>query len=783
MVRSKPLPSEVLDYPYTGSGTVEDPYVCEFVPDDPESPLKWMISLRWTIAMAAAGSVFVVSVCSSTYTCAEAGLAAEFGVSKSVATRGISLFLVGYIVGLMIWGLMSEVYGHRNLTVATLALLGAFNLGASESHTLPDLLTCRFLGSIFGSSPMTIASGTVVELFTAEERGVPIAIFAAGPPSWAPWWVLLLVDLRASPGTVSIGEAVILSTLPPVISYALGKLLAPAILALLNTSPVTALLTWMVDQYETKDKTNVIGPEVPDGFRTPWSDKETTEVADVGLYRLCSSCQQLDLGLLGMRADGGFVRSDSVKVLLGHGLGGVRSGRQSCDFCSLIWRSLFHRNKLANEWEYPDDTVITLELSSFSSPWGKLDNNVGHRVQAEEYKQSYVVNKITTRLQPIGDSSSFENFAAPLGQILIYTRPEKLEAFDVERWWSQLILRYADTKLSFDEDRLPAIASIAKEMAQAHELTYVAGLYAEMLPQCLVWAAAATGCHRDINPSYLGYFDHPEIDGDTEPLRRPNVNPSQRASSWTWAHWEGPIANMQLNQFAKFVGHMGGIKVIKQGDEHSHHQSSLVLWSHIYSVTRLQREMEQSEFVTVGTHQYLEILDHSRGRYYWPRHSVCYEITQCDPKSSGSARNDGFVVFDDPLNAAPMEFDLVPVGSLYKWCTGSSVFDEKSGFYRFDIALAVEPVQEDEGLQEQSANRIYVQRGEENSTLLPERYRRLGLAVRVAWRVPDDSGWEAIKAGLIMSFASLSPAVDWVMAWFPFGFFKRFHSYKQICLI
>ncbi|KAI6350963.1 hypothetical protein MCOR25_010247 [Pyricularia grisea] len=270
----------------------------------------------------------------------------------------------------------------------------------------------------------------------------------------------------------------------------------------------------------------------------------------------------------------------------------------------------------------------------------------------------------------------------------------------------------------------------------------------------------------------------------TEPLLTPNANPSHRASSWSWAHWEGPIATMQLDNFTKFIGHMGGIKVIKQGDEHSHHQSALIVWSQIRPVARLEQEMKRLEITAVGIPHLLKILScSSKARYNWPRHSTCHVITQRNSEGLGSVKSDEFVVFDDPLNGAPMEFNLLPVGSLYMWNAEGSEPRTKSSLYCFDISLAVELAEGYEDSQEESANQSCVQRGRGDSALLPDRYRRLGLAVKLCWVVPEDSGWEAIKAGFKVSFASFSPVVDFFMAWFPFGLFRRFHSYKPICLI
>lgn len=178
---STPLTPAVLAHSYAGSGTATDPFVCVFVPVDDGNPNNWSSWRKWTITMAAAGTVFVVSFCSSDYTAAMPGLMAEFGVSQITATLGLALFLIGYILGPLVWGPLSEVYGRRSLMIGTLGCLTAFNAGAAGAGNMTALLVCRFVGSIFGSSPMTNAGGTIADLFPAAERGVPVAIFAAGP--------------------------------------------------------------------------------------------------------------------------------------------------------------------------------------------------------------------------------------------------------------------------------------------------------------------------------------------------------------------------------------------------------------------------------------------------------------------------------------------------------------------------------------------------------------------------------------------------------------------------
>jgi hypothetical protein len=58
---------EIINYDYEGEGTEEDPYVVEWIENDPRNPMTWPKMKKWIIAIAVANSVLVVSFCSSAF--------------------------------------------------------------------------------------------------------------------------------------------------------------------------------------------------------------------------------------------------------------------------------------------------------------------------------------------------------------------------------------------------------------------------------------------------------------------------------------------------------------------------------------------------------------------------------------------------------------------------------------------------------------------------------------------------------------------------------------------
>jgi hypothetical protein len=95
-------------------GAAETQYkLVTFKPEDPENPKNWSKAYKWYCTMVVAITCFVVAFCSSVITADIAGVSKEFHVSEEVALLTISLFVVGFGVGPMVFAPLSEIYGRR----------------------------------------------------------------------------------------------------------------------------------------------------------------------------------------------------------------------------------------------------------------------------------------------------------------------------------------------------------------------------------------------------------------------------------------------------------------------------------------------------------------------------------------------------------------------------------------------------------------------------------------------------------------------------------------------
>lgn len=80
--------------------TPKDPNLIEWDgPEDPENPMNWPTSKKWTVTLALGMMTFCVTFASSVFSNATVPVAELFGVSTEVTTLGTSLFVLGFGAG------------------------------------------------------------------------------------------------------------------------------------------------------------------------------------------------------------------------------------------------------------------------------------------------------------------------------------------------------------------------------------------------------------------------------------------------------------------------------------------------------------------------------------------------------------------------------------------------------------------------------------------------------------------------------------------------------------
>lgn len=145
-------------------------------PADPECPRNWKPVRKFFFTVITSSVILAVSFGSSVFAPATAVTAAQFGVSPIVMQLSVTLWILGLAVGPILFGPLSEVFGHLIPFSVTVLGLAAFQLPVALAENVPTILIGRFLAGAFGSGSYSIVSGQYYELYDLTLRGVAMAI-------------------------------------------------------------------------------------------------------------------------------------------------------------------------------------------------------------------------------------------------------------------------------------------------------------------------------------------------------------------------------------------------------------------------------------------------------------------------------------------------------------------------------------------------------------------------------------------------------------------------------
>ncbi len=149
--------------------------------DDPLNPRSFSKGRKWLIVSIVSAGSTCVTCTSSMYTSTYSQITEEFHISRIVATLGLSLFVIGLGLGPMVLGPLSEFYGRRPIYVVSFFFFLVWLIPCALAKNIGTELVGRFIDGVAGSAFLSVAGGTVGDMFTKNELQAPMMIFTASP--------------------------------------------------------------------------------------------------------------------------------------------------------------------------------------------------------------------------------------------------------------------------------------------------------------------------------------------------------------------------------------------------------------------------------------------------------------------------------------------------------------------------------------------------------------------------------------------------------------------------
>lgn len=144
-----------------------------------EEPMNMPLWKKWTITMLSAIMTAVITFCSSIFSSAAHATAVEFHVSEVVTLLGLSLFVMGFALGPLVWAPVSEKFGRKTPLLTGFFVFAIFQIPLALGRNLATVLISRFFEGAFGAASMVINGAMFADFWAPTDRGIASAVYAA----------------------------------------------------------------------------------------------------------------------------------------------------------------------------------------------------------------------------------------------------------------------------------------------------------------------------------------------------------------------------------------------------------------------------------------------------------------------------------------------------------------------------------------------------------------------------------------------------------------------------
>ncbi|SMN20546.1 similar to Saccharomyces cerevisiae YOR273C TPO4 Polyamine transport protein, recognizes spermine, putrescine, and spermidine [Maudiozyma saulgeensis] len=149
-------------------------------PSDMDNPHNWPLWKKWTATMTAAMLCLVVTMGSSLYVASVPEFEVRYHISQTLGLAGLTFYLLG--LSTVIGAPLSEVFGRKIIYLTSLPLSCLFTMGVGLSNGhMRIILPCRFFSGVFASPALSIASGTIMDIFDVDEVSTAMTFFCVAP--------------------------------------------------------------------------------------------------------------------------------------------------------------------------------------------------------------------------------------------------------------------------------------------------------------------------------------------------------------------------------------------------------------------------------------------------------------------------------------------------------------------------------------------------------------------------------------------------------------------------
>lgn len=169
---SRPIEPETLD-----DGTI---LVDWYTTDDPENPQNWSFGKKTVVLLQILIYTMAVYMGSAIYSPSIPGVMERFGVNIQLASMGLSLYVLAYGIGPLLFSPLSEIpiIGRNPPYIISYAIFVILLVPSSLVDNFPGLIVLRFLQGFFGSPCLATGGATLQDLYSLIKLPYVLSLWA-----------------------------------------------------------------------------------------------------------------------------------------------------------------------------------------------------------------------------------------------------------------------------------------------------------------------------------------------------------------------------------------------------------------------------------------------------------------------------------------------------------------------------------------------------------------------------------------------------------------------------
>ena len=146
------------------------------------NPRSWHSHRKWLIVALVGYAELLTHTGTAMFAPCLPQVAQRFHAEHTIMpTLALTVYVLGYAVGPLVFAPMSEVFGRADIYKWTSILYLVWCVACAVAPNMNALIAFRFFSGVCGAAPISIGATVVADLFAIERKGFAMSWYAMGP--------------------------------------------------------------------------------------------------------------------------------------------------------------------------------------------------------------------------------------------------------------------------------------------------------------------------------------------------------------------------------------------------------------------------------------------------------------------------------------------------------------------------------------------------------------------------------------------------------------------------